>query len=114
MQKLREIGYRKAPLVVTSSLVKPEDAPLLKEMAISTLLPKPFAKNELLLSLRWAFQQHFRPSEQTSLEKRIDLYLRNGEIDRARELKTVYMADRKISESRKTLMKAQFLLYREI
>lgn len=111
VQKLREIGYRKAPLIVTSSLVKPEDGPLLKEMSISTLLPKPFARNELLLALRWAFQQHFRPSEQTSLEKRIDLYLRNSEIDKARELKTVYMADRKISESRKMLMKAQFLFY---
>jgi len=109
IQRLRNHGYWKAPIIVTSSLVKQDELPLVKEMSVSNLLPKPFGKQDFLLALRWALQQQSRPTDQIAIEKKVQLCLKNKEFETANRLKSAYVADPKISQSRKLLMKAQFL-----
>ena len=53
IQRVRAKGFYRVPLVVISSLIKPDDMPLIREMGIAEVVAKPLEKTNLLPALVW-------------------------------------------------------------
>ena len=64
IQNIRHKGFASVPVIVASSLLKPNDMPLLREMGIAKIVNKPLAKKDFLSNLIWTIQQDRSPSEQ--------------------------------------------------
>lgn len=109
IQRLRNLGRNKVPIMVCSSRVTPEEMPLFKEFSISHLIKKPTTQRELSMALNWVLQQHKHPTNQTSLEKELALAIKRKDWVKAKNLKAAYMANNKVLDSRKKLIEAEFL-----
>ncbi|MBF0440382.1 MAG: response regulator [Oligoflexales bacterium] len=108
LQNIKQTKAASAPIVVLSSLVKKEDAPLLREMGVSAVIEKPFNKDYFLQSLIAVLQQHRAPSEKFSLERKIRDSLATGRTVEAFELRERYFTNPQISPGQKKLMDAEF------
>jgi DNA-binding response OmpR family regulator len=111
IQRIRQLGFNKVPIMVCSSKVTQEEMPLFKEFSISHLIKKPTSERELGIAIKWVLQQHVHPTNQTSLEKELALAIKRKDWTKAKNLKAAYMANQKVLESRKKLLQAEFLYH---
>jgi CheY-like chemotaxis protein len=92
LQRCRSQGFHQLPVVVQSSLVKPEDESLLKEMGVTEVLRKPFRKESFLNCIAASLGQSQRPNDLRSLELKIRALLASGRIADATNFMQLYLA----------------------
>lgn len=108
VQKIRHKGFTSVPIMLVSSLLKPADMPLLREMGIAQIINKPLAKEEFMSGLVWTIQQDRSPSEQQTLEAKIRSLLSRRKINEALALKKRFFASDQVVASRRHLIEAEF------
>jgi CheY-like chemotaxis protein/TolA-binding protein len=109
LQRCRSQGFHQLPVIVQSSLVKPEDEPLLKEMGVAEVLRKPFRKESFLNCVAASIGQSQRPSDLHSLELKIRALLASGRVADATNYMQLYLAKGEAeNEATKALLTAEF------
>ncbi len=108
VQRIRQHGFLQVPIVVISSLIKPDDIHLLREMGVDECLDKPFDHNGFYSTIIWAIQQSKFPTEQKSLSIKIRRLLEAGKIDEAERLMSQLFSDERTSEGVKLEVRAEY------
>jgi len=111
LQRVRQHGFCRTLVNIVSSVIKPNEVHLLREMGVDDVIAKPFARNEFFKSIIWTIQQNVSPTERTSLERKIGRLLRFGQIHEAERLKSAFLADNRIATAPKRLMEAEFAFH---
>lgn len=107
LQQIRQMGHINVPVIVLSSLIKPQEMPLLREMSAAGVVPKPFDHQALYGSLVWILQQERMPTEQRVMERKIKQFLEKGRFGEAEQLKRAYLALPGISTASCRLIEAE-------
>lgn len=110
LQKVRQHGYFKVPMIVLSSLVKKEDVPLVREMGVANVIEKPFDRRMFMASIIWTIQQDRLPTELQAMERKIREKLSQGAREEAEGLKIQYLR-KPVPQDRKNLIEAEFAYY---
>ena len=85
LQRARsQIGNRKVPVLVVSSLVRKSDEPILREMGVARTIEKPLIDHEFLSSISATLQEYQEPQSPRFIERRIQMLFEDGESERAR------------------------------
>ena len=108
VQKVREHGFVQVPIVVVSSLVKPGDKGLLREMGVDECLKKPFDKSSFYSTIIWALQQHKFPSEEKSFLRKIRRLFATDKLEEAERLMNQLFLDERSSEGAKLEAQAEY------
>jgi CheY-like chemotaxis protein len=111
LQRVRQHGFCRTPINVVSSVIKPKEVHLLREMGVDEVIAKPFGRQEFFKSIVWTIQQNVSPTERGSLERKVGRLLRAGQTEEAERLKAVFMADTRITTAPKRLMEAEFAFH---
>lgn len=113
IQRIRQKGYHRVPILVTSSLLKEEDMPLVKEVGVAKVIPKPFSRQQMVAALVWIMQQDKVPTEAASMERKIRQLLSVGDKAAAETMKREYVKNPEISPPRKKAIEAEFSYFDE-
>ena len=108
IQRVREKDSNQTSIIILSSLIKPEEVPLLHELGANGVLNKPFESQDFYTAITWTAQQNSRPTEQNSLEMKIRKLLSDEKPEEAKRLIGVYLADPLIKTSDKCLIQAEY------
>ncbi|RYZ59661.1 MAG: response regulator [Proteobacteria bacterium] len=108
LQRLRHHGFVNVPVNVVSSVIKPEESHLLRELGVANVIAKPFAPQSLFKSLIWTIQQHLHPTEQNSLQQKIKRLLSQDQLAEAERLKNLFLDDSRIKTSCKKTVEANY------
>jgi tetratricopeptide (TPR) repeat protein len=108
LQRIRSHGFFNVPIIILSSLLKPEDMPLLKEMGAANIVQKPLNKDLFVPACIWTIQQDRLPTEHQALERKIRLLLNGKKFDEAEPLKAQFLADPGIPIAKKRLIEAEY------
>lgn len=108
IQRVRQHGFLNVPIVVLSSLLKPDDMPLVREIGVANIIQKPLNRDLFIPSLIWTMQQERLPTEQQTLERKIRQLLKAGKKDEAEPLRVQLLADPQVPMSRKRLIEAEY------
>lgn len=84
LQRLRSAGHHETMLVVTSSLVSKAELPVLKEMTVCALLPKPYTLRDLSSCMTWLGSEMDDPSDARMLGTKVRATIRSGKLDEAK------------------------------
>ncbi len=71
MQKAKDEASQTAPFIVYSSLIQPTDVPFVREMGVTTVIPKPSNHADLIKNIIWTIQQEHSPTEPATIERKI-------------------------------------------
>lgn len=101
IQHVRQHGHEAQPVIIHSSLVKPEDMPLIDDLKGVFIITKPSPKKQFKQALtevleRWAF-----PQEGTDIENKIVNALSAGNRSQALSLNKGFQLHKKIERQRK-------------
>ena len=110
IQRIRHHGFYNASIFIISSLIKTEDAPLLKEIGIANTIEKPLVRERFIPSLLHTIRQERLPTEQAVLERKINMLLNSDKIAEAEPLKIQILNDKSVPTGRKRLIEATFSL----
>ncbi len=99
IQKVRQMGLERTPVILCSSQVSDRDQHLTREMGIAAVIPKPFKRGVLLESVIWTMKQEHRPTEIRIVERKIQGFLSRGNPHRGRELLNRLKSEKKLPES---------------
>ncbi|MCB9228568.1 MAG: response regulator [Deltaproteobacteria bacterium] len=113
VQKIRQHGFLQVPVIVISSLLKPEDIHLLREMGVDACLDKPFDPRGFYSVLIWAVQQNRCPTEQKSLQLKIRRLLGAGKISEAERLMSHLFSDERSTKAAKLEIEAEYFFAKE-
>jgi CheY-like chemotaxis protein len=108
LQRLRHHGFVNVPVNIVSSVIKPEESHLLRELGVANVIAKPFAPQSLFKSLIWTIQQHLHPTEQNSLQQKIKRLLSQDQLEEAQHLKSLFLDDARIKTSCKKTVEANY------
>lgn len=108
LQRIRQHGFLSVPVVVISSMIKPNEVPLLKEMSVDSVIAKPFNQQVFFKNITWTLQQRACPTEQKALERSMRSLLEKGRIREAKRLKAIFTDDVRISGAAKKEIEAEF------
>lgn len=111
IQRCRAEGFHLLSIIVQSSLVQKADEPLLKEMGVTEILPKPFQKSQFLNCVAATLTQSQFPSEARTLEQKIRASLAAGKLSDAANLMQVYLkkiSSLKTAELGRSQLEAEF------
>jgi CheY-like chemotaxis protein/tetratricopeptide (TPR) repeat protein len=108
VQRIRSKGFQTVPIVVVSSLIKPEDTPFVREMGVAGVQPKPFNRQEFLTTVTSTIQEERMPTDMRAMERRIRRALALGQMDEAEKLRAKFMANAGIPQGRKDQIQAEF------
>ena len=113
IQRVRAKGFYRVPLVVISSLLKPDDMPLVREMGIAEVVAKPLKKENLLPALVWTVQQERSPTDHQAKERKIRALIKSGELEDAQALINEYISSGETPLARKRLVEAEIAFAKE-
>lgn len=113
LQRIRAKGFTNVPIIILSSLIKPSDMPIIKELGVANLIQKPLDRALFLQGLIWTIQQERMPTEYQTLENKIRAQLTLKNFPAAEELMTRYINDPVINSGRKTVLKAELAFAKE-
>jgi CheY-like chemotaxis protein len=113
IQRIRSKGYVNVPLVVLSSLIKPMDMPIIREMGVANIAQKPMEREPFLKAVIWTVQQDRMPTEALTMENKIRGLISCKKIDEAEEVIARFLDDASISAGRKAVIRAEHALARE-
>lgn len=108
IQRARHHGFLNVPIIVLSSLLKPEDMPFVREIGVANIIQKPLNKDIFIPGLIWTMQQERLPTEQQSLERKIRHLLKANKKDEAEPLRAQLLADPLVPLAKKRLCEAEF------
>ena len=108
IQRIRSKGFLHAPIIVQSSLIKPMDMPIIREMGVANLVQKPVEREQFLKSIIWTVQQDRLPTEQQTMENKIRSFLGIKNMVEAEPLIARYLDDPSIAAGRKNVIRAEF------
>jgi tetratricopeptide (TPR) repeat protein len=94
--------------ICLSSLVNQDDLPLLKEMGVASISPKPLDRQKLLNVIVSTIQQDRLPTKIETLENKLRALIRAEKFSEAVELRANYLAIESISPRRKNIIEAEF------
>ena len=113
LQRIRSKGFANVPIIILSSLIKPSDMPIIKELGVSNLIQKPLDRTNFLKALIWTIQQERMPTEFQTLENKIRAHLTLKNFPAAEELLVRYINDLSINSGRKTVLQAELAFAKE-
>jgi DNA-binding response OmpR family regulator len=113
IQRIRSKGYVSVPIIILSSLLKPVDMGLIREMGVANLALKPFERITILKTIIWTIQQDRLPTESQSMEIKIRACFTRRDIDGAEELLGLYLNHPDVSASHKAIMRAEYAFIKE-
>ena len=96
------------PVIVVSSLLKDEDAPLAQEMGVAALVKKPIKAQEITQTIVHVIQEDKMPSQSLVLETKIRKLLSAKKYTEAVHLKEKFLKNKEIPEVRKMTIDAEF------
>ena len=108
IQRVRHHGFLNVPIIVLSSLLKPEDMPLVREISVADIIQKPINKDVFVPALIWTMAQERMPTEQLTLERKIRMLLKSNRKADAEPLRLQLFADKQTPMARKRLIEAEF------
>lgn len=111
IQKVRQMGLERTPVILCSSQVSDKDQHLTREMGIAAVIPKPFKRGVLLESVIWTMKQEHRPTEIRIVERKIQGLLNRGNPRRGRDLIQKLKSDKKLPDSCFGYFEAEILFY---
>lgn len=107
LQRVRELGHTRTPIVVASSLVRKEDSILLREMGVSSVLPKPFDRGTFLQTILWSLQQARSATELRFVDRQIGLLFDEGRKEEGMRLAASALARSDLGESARLTIEAR-------
>lgn len=108
VQRVRQKNFLAVPLVVLSSLLKPDDMPLAREIGLANIVQKPLNRGTFIPAIVWTMQQERQPTEQQALERKIRHLLRAKKVAEAEPLRNHMMNDPNVPHWRKKLVEGEF------
>ncbi len=108
LQRLKATSSKTCPIIIVSSLLKPADLPLVREMGVSDVIKKPLDRQELLKSFIWTIQQFRAPTEQWPMERKMRSLLAGGKTAEANEIKQRYLGIKSLSRASRNRIEAEF------
>ena len=111
VQRLRQHGFYKVPIIVVSSLLRQQDHILAREIGVTTQVAKPCNREKLFATLIHALQQTQQPTEQAAIESRIRQHLTLRQLTAATTLRDIYLADPAVSVGQKSEIAAEFAYF---
>jgi DNA-binding response OmpR family regulator len=106
IQHVRQHGHESTPVIVHSSLVKPEDKPLIEEIRGVFIINKPSPVKQFKLSLTDALERWNFPQESVDQEDKIVNSSKAGNLEQAKMLNAVFQALPKVEQRRKDYLTA--------
>lgn len=91
LQKLREKCSPHMPILILTQTLERSDIQLLKDMGVAHVLKRPINPQQVLLAAAWAIDQARAPSEAISIERSVLAFLKEGELEAARQMFAKYM-----------------------
>jgi DNA-binding response OmpR family regulator len=113
IQRIRSKGFVNVPLVVLSSLIKPMDMPIMREMGVANIAQKPMEREPFLKAIIWTIQQDRMPTEALTMETKVRGLLSCKKISEAEELIARMLDDASIAPGRKAVIRAEHALAKE-
>ena len=107
IQRIRYKGFHATIIVVHSSLVKPTDLNLLKEISVANLTQKPFDRTPFLKSIVGTIQQERAPTDYQAIERKFRTLLAAGRMRDAKDIIGRFLNDPNIPLGRKALVGAE-------
>ena len=108
IQRIRHKGFLNVPILIQSSLLKPEDMPAVREIGIANIIPKPFRPEVFYQAVITTMQQERLPTENQAMERKILTFLRAGKKAEAEPLKAQFLADPRVTPARRNLVEGEF------
>lgn len=108
VQRLRQHGFNSAPFIVLSSLLKPDDMPLVREMGIATIINKPLHRDAFVPGMVWTIQQDRLPTEYTAMERKYRSLLAANKSADAEPLRAQLLANPQVPLAKKRLIEAEY------
>lgn len=108
IQRIRNHGFLNVPIIILSSLLKPEDMPLIKEMGAANIVHKPLNRDLFVPAVIWTIQQDRLPTEHKAIELKIRQLLIGRKLAEAEPLKAQFLADASIPIAKKRLVEAEY------
>ena len=109
IQRVRQ-KFPEAPIMIQSSIIKPTDMPLIRELGVANLVGKPIERDLFLKNLIWTIQQDRSPADQMASENKFFGLVHAKKVDEARSLMTSYCDNIQFPKSRKAMLQAEFAL----
>lgn len=94
IQRVRQKGFVSVPIVVISNLVTKDDAPLLKEIGVETVVRKPTTQEEIIRQLMTVIRKKSQPKGPANMEREIRLLI---EADKNEDAKKLYQRFKKLA-----------------
>lgn len=108
LQRLRERGFYRVPVVVVSRHLERSDHQLLKELTVSQIMRKPLQEKQTLMAIAWSVSQHRLPTEAKTIERKVIEALRDNDMAAANSLRQRFSHMTKVSAARKLYVEGAF------
>ena len=111
IQRVRQLGLQRLPIVVLSSLTTKQDLTLLNEMSVASTIEKPVNKAEFVKQVGTMLQEEKNPFQPRALERKIVEFLLGGNKEKAEEYRVRLEANSNSPEALKKYVRALFLFH---
>lgn len=108
IQRIRSHGFLNVPIIILSSLLKPDDMPLIREMGAANIVQKPLNKDLFVPACIWTIQQDRAPTEHQSMERKIRHLLAAGKMEEADPLLAKFLGEASTPVAKKKLIEAEY------
>jgi tetratricopeptide (TPR) repeat protein len=107
IQRIRSHGFLNVPIIILSSLLKPDDMPLIREMGAANIVQKPLNTDLFVPACIWTIQQDRAPTEHQSMERKIRHLLAAHKIEEAEPLIAKFLGEQTTPPAKKRLIEAE-------
>jgi CheY-like chemotaxis protein len=108
LQRIRGLNFLNVPIIILSSLLKPGDMPLVREMGVAAIIAKPLNKDLFIPNLISTMQQERAPTDAQALERKIRQLLAGNKREEALPLKAKFLSNPHASLGKKKLIEAEW------
>lgn len=110
IQKSLNGPAKESTFIVMSSLIKPEDIPLVKEMGVCTVVTKPIDKADFIKNIVWTIQQQKSPKNNAAIERKFRQSIRLKKKEEAKRLLDEFLNLDNVEEGPKMALEAEYAL----
>lgn len=107
LQRLKSKGLASVPVLLVSSLVKPQDMALLREMGVAHIVGKPVDSEGFLQTFIWLIQEDRMPTEIQSQELKFRSFISEKKLAEAEEQLVRYLEDTRSTAGQREVLKAE-------
>jgi CheY-like chemotaxis protein len=111
LQRVRQHKFTSIPIIVMSSLTTKQDIPLLNEMGVANIIPKPVEEANFIKTLIMTMTQDQSPTAQRMVEFKIHRLLMEGKVVEAADLRQHLEFDGNASDGTIKYVGALFSFY---